>query len=665
MKCTHISMAKELAPAAMEAASISDYELIGSVTGKDLEYIVCQHPFLDRDSLVIVGDHVTLDSGTGCVHTAPGHGVEDFEVCVNHYPEISIVVPVDNEGRLTKEAGEFAGLKTDDANKAIAKKLEETGNMFAVQKIVHQYPHCWRCKHPIIYRATEQWFCSVDDFKADAVKAIEGIKWIPSWGEGRIKNMVTDRSDWCISRQRLWGVPIPIFYCEECGEFHIDDASIKAVSDLFRKEGSDAWWTHEANEILPAGTKCKKCGCEKFRKETDIMDVWFDSGSSHAAVLMGRDNLRWPADLYLEGADQYRGWFQSSLLTSVAWKGVAPYKAVCTHGWVVDAQGKTMHKSLGNGIAPEEITEKFGADILRLWVASSDYHADIRVSNDILKQLSEVYRKIRNTARYILGNLYDFNPDTDSVSDDQLEELDRWALARMDEVAKECNEAYDEFEFHLVYYAIRNFCTIDLSNFYLDIIKDRLYVEKPDSVSRRAAQTAIYRILRDMTLVFAPILAFTCEEIWANLPKSKDHNPEACVFNEMPKGSKGDETAEFMAKWERIRNIRDDVNKALENARNQKVIGKSLEAMLTLKADGELYDFLKANEAVLEPVFIVSQVVLEKGEVAAATGEVEGLQVTVSKAHGEKCERCWAYSDTVGKDEKHPTLCARCAAIIG
>ena len=312
-------MAKELAPAAMEAASISDYELIGSVTGKDLEYIVCQHPFLDRDSLVIVGDHVTLDSGTGCVHTAPGHGVEDFEVCVNHYPEISIVVPVDNEGRLTKEAGEFAGLKTDDANKAIAKKLEETGNMFAVQKIVHQYPHCWRCKHPIIYRATEQWFCSVDDFNADAVKAIEGIKWIPSWGEGRIKNMVTDRSDWCISRQRLWGVPIPIFYCEECGEFHIDDASIKAVSDLFRKEGSDAWWTHEANEILPAGTKCKKCGCEKFRKETDIMDVWFDSGSSHAAVLMGRDNLRWPADLYLEGADQYRGWFQSSLLTSVAW----------------------------------------------------------------------------------------------------------------------------------------------------------------------------------------------------------------------------------------------------------------------------------------------------------------------------------------------------------
>ncbi len=658
-------MAKELAPAAMKAAKIEDYELIGSVTGKELEYIVCQHPFLDRDSLVIVGDHVTLDSGTGCVHTAPGHGVEDFEVCVNHYPQIQIVVPVDSVGKLTKDAGEFAGLTTDEANKAIAKKLEENGNLFAVEKIVHQYPHCWRCKKPIIYRATEQWFCSVEDFKADAIREIEKIKWYPSWGEGRIKNMVTDRSDWCISRQRLWGVPIPIFYCEECGEAHIDDASIKAVSELFRKEGSDAWWTHDASEILPAGTKCKKCGCEKFRKETDIMDVWFDSGSSHAAVLMEHPGLQWPADLYLEGADQYRGWFQSSLLTSVAWKGVAPYKAVCTHGWVVDAQGKTMHKSLGNGIAPEEVTDKFGADILRLWVASSDYHSDIRISNDILKQLSEVYRKIRNTARYILGNLYDFNPDTDSVADDQLHELDRWALARMDEVAKECNEGYEEFDFHQVYHAIHNFCTIDLSNFYLDIIKDRLYVEKPDSVSRRAAQTAIYRILRDMTLVFAPILAFTCEEIWANLPKSSDHNPEACVFNEMPKGKAGDETAEFMAKWERIRKIRDEVNKALENARNQKTIGKSLEAQVTLKADGELYAFLKENEAVLEPVFIVSKVVLEQGAAAQTTAETEGLEVTVSKAHGEKCERCWAYSDTVGKDEKHPTLCARCAAIIG
>ena len=655
-------MAKELAPAAMEAASISDYELIGSVTGKDLEYIVCQHPFLDRDSLVIVGDHVTLDSGTGCVHTAPGHGVEDFEVCVNHYPEISIVVPVDNEGRLTKEAGEFAGLKTDDANKAIAKKLEETGNMFAVQKIVHQYPHCWRCKHPIIYRATEQWFCSVDDFKADAVKAIEGIKWIPSWGEGRIKNMVTDRSDWCISRQRLWGVPIPIFYCEECGEFHIDDASIKAVSDLFRKEGSDAWWTHEANEILPAGTKCKKCGCEKFRKETDIMDVWFDSGSSHAAVLMGRDNLRWPADLYLEGADQYRGWFQSSLLTSVAWKGVAPYKAVCTHGWVVDAQGKTMHKSLGNGIAPEEITEKFGADILRLWVASSDYHADIRVSNDILKQLSEVYRKIRNTARYILGNLYDFNPDTDSVSDDQLEELDRWALARMDEVAKECNEAYDEFEFHLVYYAIRNFCTIDLSNFYLDIIKDRLYCG--DDADRAAAQTALYQILDGMTRMLAPMLAFTSEEIWAAMPHAKADEASCVLLNDIPDyNEKLCLSPELSAQWDKVIALRTDVNKALEAARGQKLVGKSLDAEVTLylTAEGKkAFDAMGQHD--LAAVCIVSKVTVVEGEGQGVAGEnFPGVTIAVAPAQAPKCSRCWAHNDQVDAETE---LCPRCAGVL-
>ena len=658
-------MAKELAPAAMKAAKIEDYELIGSVTGKDLEYIVCQHPFLDRDSLVIVGDHVTLDSGTGCVHTAPGHGVEDFEVCVNHYPEIQIVVPVDSKGHLTAEAGQFAGLSTDEANKAIAECLTQSGHMFAVEKIIHQYPHCWRCKNPIIYRATEQWFCSVEDFKADAVKAIENINWIPGWGETRIKNMVNDRSDWCISRQRLWGMPIPIFYCEDCGAYHIDEASTKAVSELFAKEGSDAWWTHEASEILPEGTRCAKCGGTHFRKETDIMDVWFDSGSSHAAVLSQDPKLKWPCDLYLEGADQYRGWFQSSLLTAVAWRGVAPYKNVCTHGWVVDGEGRKMSKSLGNGVDPTDIIKQFGADILRLWVASSDYHADIRVSPEILKQLSEVYRKIRNTARYILGNLYDFDPDTNSVSDDQLHELDRWALAKMDRLAAEANQAYNDFDFHLVYYAVRNFCTVDMSNFYLDIIKDRLYTEKADSVSRRAAQTTIYRILRDLTLLFAPILAFTAEEIWQYLPKSKDHDPEAAVFNEMPKGGASKETADFMAKWERIRAIRDDVNKALETARAAKTIGKSLEARVILHCQGELASFLEENRSILEPVFIVSQVELTSEGEGDCRGEVEGLTVSVVKAAGQKCERCWMVSETVGTDAKHPTLCARCAGIIG
>ncbi len=658
-------MATALTESAMQAAGKTDYEILGTLKGSDLEYMKTAHPFIDRTSLVIVGDHVTLESGTGCVHTAPGHGVEDYDVCHNHYPEIPIVVPVDSHGKMTEEAGQFAGLTTEEANKAIAQHLEDTGALFALQKIIHQYPHCWRCKKPVLFRATEQWFCSVDAIKDQAIEAIKGVKWIPGWGEDRISSMVRDRNDWCISRQRRWGVPIPIFYCKDCGEPLIEKDAMHAVSELFRAEGSDAWYIKEAEEILPAGTKCKKCGCTSFTKERDIMDVWFDSGVTHAAVCDTRDYLHWPADLYLEGADQYRGWFQSSLLTSIAWRGKAPYKAVVTHGWVVDGQGRKMSKSLGNGILPQEIVDKYGADILRLWVASSDYHADIRVSNDILKQLSEVYRKIRNTARYILGNLYDFHPDTDSVSDDQLQELDRWALARMDQVASECRKAYDNFEFHLVYYAIRNFCTIDLSNFYLDIIKDRLYVEKPDSVSRRAAQTAIYRILRDMTLVFAPILAFTCEEIWANLPQSADHDPEACVFNEMPKGGDSKETAEFMAKWERIRKVRDDVNKALENARNQKTIGKSLEAMVQLTADGELYDFLKENEEMLAQVFIVSQVQLHQQAVAQPTGEMEGLAVAIEKAQGEKCERCWTYSDTVGQDAKHPTLCARCAAIIG
>ncbi len=658
-------MAKELAPAAMKAANIEEYEICGSVLGKDLEYIVCQHPFLDRDSLVIVGDHVTLESGTGCVHTAPGHGVEDFEVCQNHYPELGIVVPVDAYGKLTAEAGQFAGLTTDAANKAIAEHLTSTGNIFAVEKIVHQYPHCWRCKNPIIYRATEQWFCSVENFKDKAIEAIESVQWIPGWGEGRIKNMVSDRSDWCISRQRTWGVPIPIFYCEECGEPHIDEASIAAVSALFAKEGSDAWWAHSAEEILPQGTVCKKCGHTHFRKETDIMDVWFDSGTTHVSVLKENSNMKWPCDLYLEGADQYRGWFQSSLLTSVACWGVSPYKAVCSCGWVVDGQGRKMSKSLKNGTAPEKVVEQYGADILRLWVASSDYHSDIRVSEEIFKQLSEVYRKVRNTARYILGNLYDFNPDTDSVNDSELHELDRWALAKMDELAKKANDAYEKLDFHIVFQAVRNFCTTDMSNFYLDILKDRLYVEAPNSPSRRAAQTTIYRILRDMTLVFAPILAFTCEEIWASLPKSKNCNSESVVLNEMPKGGAMAQSAEFMAKWERIRTVRDVVNKALEDARAAKSIGKSLEAQITLTCTGDLMNFLQENKDVLETVFIVSKVVLDNAQPQAATGDVEGLAVAVAKASGGKCERCWVYSETVGSNSEHPTLCARCAKIVG
>ena len=424
-------MAEALYQNAMQQAGITDYEVVGTIEGSELEYMVARHPFIDKDSLVIVGDHVTLESGTGCVHTAPGHGVEDYDVCRN-YPEIEIVVPVDNKGRMTAESGQFAGLTTDEANKAIAKHMEETGSLFAMEKIIHQYPHCWRCKKPVLFRATEQWFCSIDKFKEDAVKAIEDVQWIPAWGQDRITSMVRERADWCISRQRKWGVPIPILYCKDCGKPVITPETIKIISGIFRKEGSDSWYSRPAKDFLPEGYVCEDCGCTEFKQEQDIMDVWFDSGSTHAAVLEMRDELKWPADLYLEGADQYRGWFQSSLLTSVATKGSAPYKAVVTHGWVVDGEGRKMSKSLGNGILPPEIVNQYGADILRLWVASSDYHADIRISKEILKQLSEAYRKIRNTARFILSNLGDFNPDTDSVTDDKFEPIDRWALMRLD-----------------------------------------------------------------------------------------------------------------------------------------------------------------------------------------------------------------------------------------
>ena len=651
-------MAKELVESAMKAAKITEYTVSeASLKGKELEYIKYRHPFIDRVSPIIVGDHVTLESGTGCVHTAPGHGVEDFEVCVNHYPEIPIIVPVDGDGKLTEEAGEFCGLTTNDANKAILTKLTELNALFAVEKIIHQYPHCWRCKSPIIFRATEQWFCSIDGFKEDACKAIDTVQWIPEWGGDRIKGMVMDRSDWCISRQRTWGVPIPIFYCKDCGKAIINEDTINAIANLYEKEGSDAWYKYEANEILPEGFKCE-CGCTEFTKEMDIMDVWFDSGVSHAAVCNEEHGLRWPADLYLEGADQYRGWFQSSLLTSVAAKGCAPYKSVCTHGWVVDGEGKAMHKSLGNGMSPDEVTEKFGADILRTWVASSDYHADIRISQDILKQLSDAYRKIRNTARFILSNLGDFNPDTDSVSVEKLDGIDKWAMARMDEIIEKCKAAYDKFDFHIVYSTMRDFCTIDLSNFYLDILKDRLYVEKADSESRRAAQTVIYNILRTMTLYLAPVISFTAEEIWGYMPRSEKDDAESVFFNKLPEKSGVSADEEFMEKWEKIDELRDIVNKALEEARGQKLIGKSLEAKVTLNCGRDWYDFAKSVENDLVSAFIVSAVDVEKSE-------FDGVNVKVEVAPGEKCERCWTHSDTVGKCAEHPTLCARCAEIVG
>lgn len=653
-------MATDLAPVAMADAGITDYETVGIIRGDELEYMKTAHPFIDRTSLVIVGDHVTLESGTGCVHTAPGHGVDDFIVC-KKYPEIPIVVPVDNKGVLTEEAGQFAGLTTEEANKPIAEYLDKIGALFALKKIKHQYPHCWRCHKPVIFRATSQWFCSVDDFKDAAVKAAEDVKWYPEWGKDRLQSMVLERADWCISRQRKWGVPIPVVYCKDCGKEIIDDGVMQKVSDIFGKEGSDAWYAHDAEYFLPEDFKCPHCGKSNgFEKESDIMDVWFDSGSSHAAVCRKRPYLKWPADVYLEGADQYRGWFQSSLLTSVAAGDGAPYKQIITHGWTVDGEGRKMSKSLGNGIAPQEIISKYGADILRLWVASADYHADIRISPEILKQISDNYRKIRNTARYCLGNLYDFDPDNDMVSNDELEELDKYALMKLDEVIAIARKGYDEYEYHTTAHALHNFCVVDMSNFYFDVLKDRLYTTAPDSKSRRAAQTVLYKVLDALTLILTPILAFTCDEIWTAMKHDKSRNPEGPLFNSIPTADYIETDEAFIAKWDRIHEIRTDVQKALELARNEKVIGKPLEAKVTLYADGELADFLKSELKSLPEIFITSAVEIADGE-GEFKGDVKGLSITVNKADGEKCERCWKFSDTVGQDSEHPTLCAHCA----
>lgn len=657
-------MARELIEPTLEAAGITEYTTIGSFTGNELEYCTAQHPFMDRLSLVIVGDHVTLDSGTGCVHTAPGYGVDDFEIA-KKYDEVGIIVAVDGKGVLTEEAGQFAGLTTDEANKVISKHLIETGAMFASSKIVHQYPHCWRCKSHILFRATEQWFCSVEDYKEETVKAIEDVQWIPAWGEDRIKGMVMDRSDWCISRQRTWGVPIPIVYCKDCGKPIINDETIKAISDLFRREGSDGWYKHEANEFIPSSVKCE-CGCGEFTKETDIMDVWFDSGVTHTAVLDQREGLSSPADLYLEGADQYRGWFQSSLLTSVVVNGKAPYKAVCTHGWVVDGEGKAMHKSLGNGIEPQEIYNKNGADILRLWAASSDYHADIRISKEILAQLSESYKKIRNTARFILGNISNqggFDFDTQAVALDELEEIDKWAIMKLDNLITKVDEAYNAFDFHIVVHSIHNFCVVDMSNFYLDIIKDRLYCEAVDSKVRRSAQTAMYMILSALARLIAPILSFTADEIWSYMKHSASENPESVFLNDMPKASGLTFSDDFKSKWEYIYNLRVDAKKALELKRAEKVIGSSLEASVTITA-GDSYDKLEAVKELLPAVLIVSKVEIEKDGAPEFTGDTTGLGFTVKKAEGEKCERCWIYSDEVGCSHDHPTLCKRCAETV-
>ncbi len=653
-------MATELVKSVMDACHIEEYEVVGEpVSGAEFELMRYQHVYLPKQGYVILGEHVTLESGSGCVHTAGGHGVDDFNIS-KKYPQVAITVPVDDGGYLTELAGKYAGQKVWAANKTILADLQASGAVMGVQHIVHSYPHCWRCHKPIIFRATEQWFCSVAAFREDVYKAIDTVNWMPEWGHDRMRGMVRDRNDWCISRQRTWGVPIPAFYCKKCGKYHITDATIAAVSELFRKEGSDAWYKYDAEQIIPAGEVCE-CGASQWEKDTDIMDVWFDSGSTHVAVLEERPELAWPADLYMEGADQYRGWFQSSLLTSVATRGVAPYKGVLCHGWVVDEQGKQMHKSAGNGVEPKEIIKDYGADIIRLWVASSDYTADVRAGKNIFRQLSEAYRKIRNTARFMLGNLNGFDPNTDMVADDQLYEIDRFALARLDDLLKETHDGYEAYNFSKVYHAVHNFCVVDMSNFYLDVVKDRLYCT--NGVGRRAAQTTMYKVLTALDKVIAPILCFTSQEIWQHLPKTEGMN-RYVVFEDMPQAGAYAADAAFEEKWSRIMAVRDEIKKVLEQARAEKKIGSSLEAAVTLYCSDSVYAELNAIPMdELADLMIVSRVELVRGEGGSASA-VEGLGVAAAHAEGAKCERCWKYLADVGSHAAHPTLCARCASVI-
>ncbi len=646
-------MAEALVEKVMKVGGMENYEIVETHPGSFFENMLADHPFLPKTSRLVNAEYVTMDSGTGCVHTAPGFGADDYQTCKRYGMEM--VVPVDDRGRHTDYAGKYAGMSTDESNPVILADMKESGALFASEDIVHSYPHCWRCKHPIIFRATPQWFCSVDAFKDDAVAATENVRWIPGWGKDRMISMIQERADWCISRQRRWGLPIPVFYCEDCGKPVCDDATIEAVSKLFAAEGSNAWYEKEAADILPAGYKCPHCGGVHFTKEEDTLDGWFDSGSTHFAS-MKKDQGFWPATVYMEGLDQYRGWFQSSLLTAVGAMGQgAPFQECVTHGWTVDGEGKAMHKSLGNGVDPADIFKKFGADMIRLWAGSADYHADVRCSDNIFKQLSQSYLKFRNTARYCLGNLDGFNAN-DLVKPQEMLELDRWAVTRLNALIQRCEAAYQNYEFHVVSHAVNDFCVVELSSFYLDIIKDRLYCEETNDLPRRSAQTALWLILDTMTKIFAPILAFTCDEIWQAMPHRDGDDPRNVLLNEMNKPFAEYALGEdVMAAWDKLVKVRDTVNGALETARNEKKIGKSLEAKVDLTVPQELANqkFMDADE--LADLLIVSQVRVSTGT---------EIKVDVEPAQGAKCERCWKILPSVGKDGEHPALCARCASVV-
>lgn len=610
------------------------------------------HPLHGRESLVILGDFVTLDAGTGLVHIAPGHGQEDYEVGLKY--NLPVYSPVDDRGRFTSDVEFFAGMEVHEANSAINKKLRELGALLSEEKITHSYPHCWRCKNPVIFRSTPQWFISMDKtgLRQKALKAIESVQFIPHWGRQQITGMVAERPDWCISRQRAWGVPITAFYCK-CGEVILDHKIIRHVVKIFEREGADAWYAKSEKELLPEGTKCPRCGGVELRKEEDILDVWFDSGVSWAAVLVPNPDLSYPCDLYLEGKDQHRGWFQSSLLASVGARDIAPYRAVMTCGFVIDENDRPYSKSSGNYVPLPQMIEKYGAEIIRMWVASSDYREDVRMSEQTMARLTEAYRKIRNTARFIIANLYDFDPAVHSVPESQMPELDRWALARYRQMCARIKKAYEDFEFHKVHFALVDFCSVDMSAIYLDVLKDRLYVSAPDDPARRASQTALWTILTGMVRLMAPIITFTAEEIWELI--RKDDMPESVHVALFPEDMPLGEDEKLLEKWDKLLEVRSAITKALEDARKAGLIGSSQEAFVTLTAPSQ-DGWVKENSALIKELAIVSGLKVENGD-----GE---LSVKVEKSPGKKCLRCWNWGEDVGSHGSHEQICDRCADVL-
>jgi len=646
-----------------------DIRIIGRFRGQEIENLHLRHPFIERESLIINAPYVTLDAGTGCVHTAPGHGADDYESGLRY--GLDVYSPVDDHGRFTEDVPDFAGEYIFDANDKIIELLRERKALVSSKKLEHSYPHCWRCKKPVIFRATAQWFISMEhkDLRKEALEAIEKVSWIPSWGEDRIKGMVEGRPDWCISRQRAWGVPITIYTCEGCEEPFMNEAAAEKLVSIFQKEGADAWFAKSCEELLPEDTVCPKCGSASFKKEMDILDVWFDSGVSHAAVLEAREGLSSPADLYLEGSDQHRGWFQSSLLTSVATRHRAPYRSVLTHGFVVDGQGKKMSKSVGNVIAPEEVIKRRGAEVLRLWVSAEDYRDDIKISDEILQRLTDAYRKIRNTVRYLLSNISDFDPAKHQVDYNDMEPLDLWALARLNEVTEKVVGAYNTFQFHTVFHQLYQYCTVDLSALYLDIIKDRLYCEHPEGRLRRSAQTVVYRIAHDLLLLMAPVLSFTAEEAWAHLPGGLD-KAESIFMASMPKAEQFSFYDEdFKEEWRILWDLRAEITKALELARKEKRIGLALDALVRIRPPEDLKGFVSDHLGILRDVTIVSQMELVDESTTGdslewKSEEIPGLVVYVSPAKGKKCARCWTWSTEVGNDETYRDVCGRCAGVL-